>query len=104
MSQEPSTRRVAMAKRLARKWLSDNSSPEYRLTIYRGASKSSVNLPSLLRSFREGRIRIGSAQPIPDLGVKPGFDYVTVRSSNYDALLELDSAVQSLGCDTSGVF
>ncbi len=100
---QPSTHRVAMAKRLASKWIEAHSSPEYRLTIYRGSSKPN-NLPALLRSFRDGKLRIASAKPVPDLGVQPEFDHVVVRSSDYEALNALDVAVQKLGCDTSGVY
>ena len=92
-----------MAKRLASKWIEAHSSPEYRLTIYRGSAKSS-NLPALLRSFRDGKLRIATAQPVPDLGIQPEFDHVVVRSSSYDALNALDAAVQKLGCETSGVY
>lgn len=92
-----------MAKRIASVWVEAHSSPEYKLAIYRGSSKP-TNLPALLRSFRDGRLRISSAIPIPDLGIRPEFDHVVVRSSNYDALNALDIAVQKLGCDTSGVY
>jgi hypothetical protein len=100
---KPSTHRVVMAKRLASMWVAAHASPEYRLAIYRGSSKP-VNLPSLLRSFRDGRLRIASAMPVPDLGVRPEFDHVVVRSSDFDALYTLDVAVQKLGFDTSGVY
>jgi len=102
-NKHPSTRRVAMAKRLASKWISAHSSPEYRLTIYRGSAKTS-NLPALLRSFRDGKLRIATATPVPDLGIQPEFDHVVVRSSDYDALNTLDVAVRKLGCETSGVY
>jgi len=98
-----STHRVAMAKRVASKWIEAHSSPEYRLTIYRGSSKPN-NLPALLRSFRDGKLRIASAEPVPDLGIRPEFDHVVVRSKDFDALTALDEAVQKLGCDTSGVY
>jgi hypothetical protein len=103
MSQKhPSTHRVAMAKRLADKWISKHSSPEYRLTIYRGSS--TANLPSLLRSFRDGKLRVASVEPIRDLGIQPGFDHVLLRSQDFDALTELEKAVQKFGCETSGVY
>jgi hypothetical protein len=102
-TKHPSTRRVAMAKRLASKWISAHSSPEYRLTIFRGSAKMG-NLPSLLRSFRDGKLRIANAAPMPDLGIQPEFDHVVVRSKDFDALTALDAAVQKLGCDTSGVY
>jgi len=102
--QNPSIRRVVMAKRLADKWISAHSAPEYRLTIYRGSAKAATNLPGLLRSFRDGKLKIASAVPVPDLGVQPEFDHVVVRSRDYEALSSLDLAVQKLGCETSGVY
>lgn len=100
----PSTHRVAMAKRVAFKWIKANSSPEYKLSIYRGSVKSSLNLPALLKSFRDGKLKIASLSAIPDLGIQPEFDHVVVRSQDYDALNALDEAVQKIGCDTSGVY
>lgn len=102
--QTPSTRRVMMAKRVAIKWIEANSSPEYKLAIYRGSAKSSLNMPSLLKSFRDGKIKVAGLSAIPDLGVQPEFDHVVVRSKDFDALNALDEAVQKLGCDTSGVY
>ncbi len=99
-----STHRVAMAKRIALQWLRDNASPEYRLAIYRGSAKASLNLPGLLKSFRDGKLKIAGLGSIPDLGVQPEFDHVVVRSEDFDALSALDEAVQKLGCDTGGVF
>ena len=101
---KPSTHRVAMAKRLAKKWVVSHSAPEYRLTIFRGSCSPSLNLPNLLRSFRDGKIRVAFAHPIADLGIRPEFDHVVVRSKDFDALTVLDEAVQKLGCDTSGVY
>ena len=100
----PSTHRVAMAKRIAEKWIENRSAPEHKLTIFRGSSKSSLNLPSLLRLFRDGKARVYTAAPIPDLGIQPEFDHVVVRSKDFDALVGLEGAVQKFGCDTSGVF
>ena len=99
-----SVRRVVMAKRVAAKWLSDHAEPEYRLTVYRGSAKETRNLPGLLRAFRDGRVRIASAEPISDLGVKPGFDHVTVWSKDRKAMNQLDEALQKLGCETTGVW
>ena len=102
--QNPSTHRVAMAKRVALKWIEANSSPEYRLSIFRGSAKASLNLPALLKSFRDGKLKIAGLSMIPDLGIQPEFDHVVVRSKDFDALNALDEAVQKLGCDTGGVF
>ena len=100
----PATHRVAMAKRVALKWIKANSAPEYKLSVYRGSVKASLNLPALLKSFRDGKLKIASLSAIPDLGVQPEFDHVVVRSSDFDALTALDAALQKIGCDTSGVY
>ena len=103
-SKTVSVRRVAMAKRLATKWLRSHAVPEYRLTIYRGSSRESRNLPGLLRSFRDGRLKIASAPPVADLGIRAAFDHVTVWSKDQEGLQSLDAALQRMGCETTGVF
>ncbi len=99
----PSRRRVAMAKRLARKWVEANAAAEYRMTVYRGA-KEVRNLPGLLRSFRDGKIKIGSVAPITDLGLKTGFDQITIWSGDREGLIKLDSWLRQAGCETTGVW
>lgn len=99
----PSHRRVAMAKRLARKWVLANCTAEYRITVYRGA-KEVRNLPGLLRSFRDAKVRIGSVEPIPDLGIRTGFDQITIWSRNRVALITLDAWLRKSGCETTGVW
>lgn len=100
----PSVRRVLMAKRVARNWLRDHAEPEYRLTVYRGASRESRNLPGLLRSFRDGRIKFGNTDRVPDLGIKVAFDSITVWSKDKERLQGLEAALQKMGCETTGVF
>ena len=104
MEKTASTHRVLMAKRVADKWLSVHSSPEYRLVVYRLAAREPRHLPSLLRSFRDGKIKIGSASSISDLGIKAEFDSITLRSRDQEALGRLEQALQKLGCETSGVY
>ena len=103
-SKTVSVRRVAMAKRLAAKWLRSHAEPEYRLTVYRGSGRESRNLPGLLRSFRDGKIKIAATEPVRDLGIKAAFDHVTVWSRDKEALQGLDAALQKMGCETTGVF
>lgn len=100
----PSVRRVVMAKRVARTWLRTHAEPEYRLTIYRGASRESRNLPGLLRSFRDGRIKFANTEPVPDMGIKVAFDSITVWSKDQTRLQGLEDALQKMGCETTGVF
>ncbi len=104
MSEELVTRRILMAKKLARKWLEENSSAEYRLTIYENVERGGINLPSILRSLRTKRSRWASVGPIPDLTVKVGFDFVVVRSSDESSIVQLDGFLRSQGYETFGVF
>ncbi len=99
-----SVRRVVMAKRVATKWLAERAVPEYRLRVYHGFGRESRNLPGLLRSFRDGKVKIVTATSIPDLGIKPGFDHIDVWSKDRVALQDLDVALQKLGCETTGVW
>ena len=99
---EPSERRVVMAKSLARKWLRKKVSAEYRFTIY---SPHKVNgLLSLLRSFRNNRIKLGSTQPLPDLGIEETPDSIMVWSKDRTALCSLQDWLEVRGCETSGIW
>ena len=100
---KPSVIRVAMAKRVAEKWIEDNAHPEYRITAYFGQS-SPPNLPGMLKAFRDGGIRLGSIPPIPDLGVKAGFDQIVLWSKDRAAMVALDSWLTKRGCETSGIW
>lgn len=92
-----------MAGRVATRWLSANLRDEYRLTIYQ-SGKGVRNLPGLLRSFRDGKIKIGSVLPIKDLGIKLGFDQVEIWASDYAGMVNLDTWLRDAGCETSGIW
>lgn len=100
---KPSVSRVAMAKRVAEKWLEENARPEYRITAYFGQS-SPPNLPNLLKAFRDGNVRLGSTPPMPDLGVKSGFDQIVLWSQDRAAMVALDAWLVKRGCETSGIW
>lgn len=93
-----------MAKSVARKWLTKHARTEYRLSIYSGASGKVRNLPSLLKSFRDGKIKMGSVIPIGDLGIKEGFDNLVVWSSNREALVSLENWLNERSIETSGIW
>jgi hypothetical protein len=97
---KPSVQRVVMAKEVARRWLEAKARAEYRLRIYGSHIR---NFPGLLRAFRDNRTRIAGVKSIPDLGIREGFDTVSVWSTDYDALMSLQKWVESRGMDTSGV-
>jgi hypothetical protein len=100
---KPSEKRVVMAKVVARRWVKKQSTPEHRLTILYGA-REIRNLPSLLRSHRDGKLRIGKVGSLPDLGVKEGFDQIVVWSSHYGPLVQLKDWFEERGFETSGVW
>lgn len=103
MSQKPSEVRVAMAKRVAEKWLQERAVPEYRLTVYSSAS-SPRNLPALLRSFRESKTRVAGIQPIQDMRIRAGSEKIDLWSSDRESLIKLNSWLLKNGCETTGIW
>ena len=93
-----------MARRLAKRWVMQKAQPEFRLTVYRSAARELRNLPDLLKSFRDGKIRIAGIDAIPDLGVVAGFDHCEIWTSDRDKLKKLDAWFQRSGCETTGVW
>jgi len=102
MPNKPSERRVVMAKRVAREWLSSRSSPEYRIRVYH--NQDCTNYVNLLRAFRDGHRRIAGVQPIPDLGLQNELGGFTVWSSDYKSLETLKVFFESKGMDTSWIW
>lgn len=100
----PCERRIVMAKLVARKWLAKEATVEYRFTAYSSDAKMLRMLPSLLRSYRDGRIKLGSLQSIPDLGIKEAGDGVTLWSSHGDKMAELHRWLEKKGYDTTGAW
>ena len=93
-----------MTKRLARRWVLQHITPESRITVYYGADDVS-RIPSLLRSFRDGRVRLtGVSITMPDLGVKERFDAFEVWSSDKESMVVLNKWLEDRGFQTSGVW
>jgi len=103
MAKKASIKRVVMAKVVAQQWLESTTRPEFRLQVYYGA-REIRGLPALLRSFRDGKLKIGSVEPIQDLGVKEGFDSFTIWSSDREGLKQLQEWFEVRGCETTGVW
>lgn len=103
MNKRASKRRVVMARRVAEAWLRTRVHPEHRLTVYYGA-RDIRNVPSLLRSFRDGKLRVGSIDPISDLGIQEEFDHLVLWSSNREGLRQLQAWFEERGCETTGVW
>jgi hypothetical protein len=105
MSEKPSARRVIMTKKVARQWLLAQASPEYRFRVFNPNAK---DYPSVLRSFRDGKLKLGSGdsevQPIPDLGVSEDFEGFYVWSSDRDALRTLERWLAKRGLETNWIW
>lgn len=96
------SKRVIMARSVARRYLRQITHPEYRLKVFH--SDRVNNLPDLLRNFRDGQLRIGSVPPIVDLGIQEEFDTLSIWTSNREALLGLRDWLEDRGIETSGVW
>jgi len=103
MSQNDSIVRVALAKRLATRWLAANAAAEYQLVVYGGFGNIN-NLPGLLRSFRDSKVRLGNSLPVTDLVVDASRDKISLRSRDREGLANLDAWLQSKGCETTGIW
>ena len=104
---KPSKHRVVMARRLAARWLKERAKPEYRMRVLSvGAARERKALPNLLRSFRDDKIKLGgeALDPIPDLGVREGFDEFVVWTSDRNALMKLAAWLEAKGYETSGIW
>lgn len=108
MSDTPTTsnlttiHRVVMAKSVAEKWLLKEATPEYRLTVY-NCGKEDKNLPMLLRSYRDSRLRLGGLNPITDMGMKDQGDRVVLWSTNKEAMTALANWFDKHNYENSGL-
>lgn len=103
MGNKASERKVVMARLVAERWLAARTHPEYRLKVYYGP-KEIKNLPGLLRSFRDAKLKIGSVDPIEDLGIREDFDHFVIWSSDRTGLVQLREWFEERGCETSGIW
>jgi hypothetical protein len=103
MGEKASESRVVMAKIVAGRWLDARTRDEHRLKVYYGP-REIKNLPGLLRSFRDEKLKIGSIDPIPDLGIQEEFDSITIWSTDRVGLVHLREWFEERGCETSGIW
>lgn len=103
MEEQLKQKKVLIAKSVARRWILSKTAPEYRLKVFYG-SENIYGLPPLLRAFRDGKVKVGSMQPIPDLGVQESIDSFTIWSSNHDGIVELKGWLEKHGFETTGVW
>lgn len=96
-------RKVVMARRVARRWLSQVAEPEYRFKILLG-SREYKNLANLLRSFRDGKVAMRGLKVVTDMGISESFDAVTVWSKDREGLVALQGWFEKRGFETSGIW
>ena len=101
MSEKPSARRVVMTKKVARQWLLAQAKPEYRFRVFNPNAK---DYPSVLRSFRDGKLRLASVEPLPDLGLSEDFEGFYVWSSDRDSLKTLERWFARRGLETNWIW
>lgn len=97
-----SVKRVVMTKRVAQLWVLKHATAEYKVSVY-PSFENKINLPSWLRSFREGRAKFGSLTPF-DFGVEDKMDVIVIRSRDYEALKSLNATLEDIGFETSGLW
>ena len=102
---EPNKKVVVMAKDLASQWLRKRVSNEYRLKVYSTSTVDFQSLPSILKSLRDQKIKVGGIREgLSDMGVSVGFDYISVWSSNRESLIQLKDWLEKRGFETSGIW
>jgi hypothetical protein len=94
-------KRVIMVKKAAAKWLLKNGNIEFRIRVYNPIRR---NYPSLLRSFRDKKIKLAKADPIPDLGVQERSDGFEIWSSDVNSLRTLKEYFERRGMETSWIW
>lgn len=97
-------KQTLMAKRIAKKWLESVSSTEYKLVVYMNGGGSNINVASLIRTARNKKTHWSKMGPYPDLKVRAGFDFVTVRTHSKEAVKEIGEFFQNVGFETFGDF
>ena len=103
MAKPKDEKRVVMARAVARRWIGKVARAEYRVRVLYGAVEYK-NLPNLLRAFRDGKVAMQGLKPLPDMGVKEDFDGFEVWSSDKEAILALNTWLESRGFETSGAW
>lgn len=102
MSDRAVINRVVMVQSVAAAWIATHARPEYRVQIFLDQDRR--KFASLLKSFRDGRLKIAGVDPLTDMGVTEQSDTVTLWSSNRTALLQLVDWFESKGFDNSGLW
>jgi hypothetical protein len=102
MPEHSTEKRIVMAHNVARRWIGRVARVEYRIRVLYGATEFK-NLTNLLRCFRDGKVAMKGLSRIADMGIKEDFDGIDVWSSDYDAMVALNTWFEERGLETSGV-
>lgn len=99
-----SHKKIAMARAVAETWLKEHSRLEFRVTAFPGPKGEIRNLPSLLRSWRDGKVKLAHLKPIPDLGIKDASDigFLEYWSSDAEGIRGLTRWLEAKGYETTG--
>ena len=92
-----------MSRDVATRWLESKMTEESRLHLYFGP-REIRKFPNLLRSFRDGKVALSGVSPLPDLGIEEHFDFISVWSSDKEALKTLAKWCEDKGLETSGLW
>ena len=93
--------RILMARNIADRWVESHATPEYRTRVFHD-NVEGRKLANLLRSFRDGDVKIASVLHIADLGIEEDFDSVVLWSKNKVAFQQLIDWFEKKGYETSG--
>lgn len=96
-------RRVMMSRKVASAWITKVATPEFRFRVLSG-HKDLRRMVSLLRSFRDAKVKIAGLSPLPDLGVREDGGSLTVWSSRREAIVTLKDWFEKRGYETTGVW
>lgn len=99
-----SHKKIAMARTVAEAWLQQHSRVEYRVAAFPGPRGEIHNLPSLLRSWRDGKVKIANLQSVPDLGIREGSEagFIEYWSTDANGIRSLTKWLEDRGYETTG--
>jgi hypothetical protein len=96
-------KRTLMAKSIAEQYLEKLSQTEHRVRIFYGAGGDQRSIPSLLRSFRDGRIRMSGVSPTSHIGLSEEMDGLVVWSSDEEFIRTFCAWCDARGIEHTGV-
>ena len=99
------TKRTAMAKDIAVKWVKAKANPEFRFTVYiSGGEFETKKFSNLIKGFRDGNINIRGVIQKKEIGISESFDSITFWSSELSCIKTLCDWFEEKGHDTTGIW